>query len=438
MASQKPSQDKGPRANQEESHAKGPSLAWRLGLVYAALFLIIGCYLPYLPVWLEWRALSADQIAILLATPLFGRILIAPTVSFTADRLGDRRLILILSAWGSLASFGALMLSDGFWPMLFAMVLVAIASTTLMPLTETVAISAIRRTRLDYGRVRLWGSLSFIGASLGVGVVIQYWGAGLVLPLLMLAASLMVLGAYLIPRDLGTTQGRGQAPAKAPVPRLRLRDGLALVRSPLFLIFLLAASLIHGSHALLYAFGSLHWRAQGFSGGTIGALWSIGVIVEIALFAVSGRVIARIGSARLFVFAGFATTLRWSFMAFDPPLWATAVLQSLHAMSFGAAHLAAIHFLTHAVPEDRSATAQGLYSAVVAGLVMGTATLVCGPLYESLGGEAYAVMAGVAAIGTIAAILLRQHWNGGLVAAVAPARPYPQSAGEGGKTMPPS
>ena len=289
MASQKPSQDKGPRANQEESHAKGPSLAWRLGLVYAALFLIIGCYLPYLPVWLEWRALSADQIAILLATPLFGRILIAPTVSFTADRLGDRRLILILSAWGSLASFGALMLSDGFWPMLFAMVLVAIASTTLMPLTETVAISAIRRTRLDYGRVRLWGSLSFIGASLGVGVVIQYWGAGLVLPLLMLAASLMVLGAYLIPRDLGTTQGRGQAPAKAPVPRLRLRDGLALVRSPLFLIFLLAASLIHGSHALLYAFGSLHWRAQGFSGGTIGALWSIGVIVEIALFAVSGR-----------------------------------------------------------------------------------------------------------------------------------------------------
>jgi hypothetical protein len=30
-------------------------------------------------------------------------------------------------------------------------------------------------------------------------------------------------------------------------------------------------------------------------------------------------------------------------MASDPPLWATAILQCLHAMSFGAAHLAAIH-----------------------------------------------------------------------------------------------
>ena len=78
------------------------SLAWRLGFLYAVLFLIIGCYLPYLPVWLEWRGFTADQIAILLATPLFGRILIAPSISFVADRLGDRRFVLILTAWGCL------------------------------------------------------------------------------------------------------------------------------------------------------------------------------------------------------------------------------------------------------------------------------------------------------------------------------------------------
>ena len=71
-------------------------------------------------------------------------------------------------------------------------------------------------------------------------------------------------------------------------------------------------------------------------------------------------------------------------MAFDPPLWPTALLQTLHAMSFGAAHLAAIHFLTHAVPEDRAATAQGVYAAIVAGLVLGTVTLACGPLYRDL------------------------------------------------------
>lgn len=417
------------------SHAStqftGPSLAWRLALLYGALFLIVGCYLPYLPVWLEWRALSADQIAILLATPLYGRVLITPAISFAADRLGNRRLILIVLAWASLGSFALLWYSAGFWQMLLAAILVAVSSTTLMPLTETVAISGIRRAALDYGRVRLWGSLSFIAASLGAGLVIQRWGAGTVLPMLLFAASFMVMAAYLVPRDLGVISGLARTQAAAPTRRLRLGDVFALARAPLFLVFLLAASLIQGSHALLYAFGSLHWSAQGFSGGTIGALWSIGVIAEVVLFAAAGRVISRVGCTQLLVFAGLATTLRWSLLAVDPPLWATALLQTLHAMSFGAAHLAAIHFLTHAVPEDISATAQGLYASVVAGLVMGSVMIACGPLYGALGGEAYAVMAVLAAVGTVAAMMLRRGWDGGLVV-----DRQPHSPGEGGKTSP--
>ena len=156
----------------------------------------------------------------------------------------------------------------------------------------------------------------------------------------------------------------------------------------------------------------------------IGALWSVGVVAEIALFAVSGRVIAWAGATRLMTLAGLAAAVRWGFFAIDPPLWATALLQTLHAMSFGATHLAAIHFLTHAVPEDRAATAQGLYAAVVAGLVMGSVTVACGPLYRLLGGEAYGAMALLAVVGTGAAILLRQRWHGGLVVgAVAPSHP---------------
>lgn len=396
-------------AGHAASSAARVSLAWRLGLLYAALFLVVGCYLPYLPVWLKWRTLNADQIAILLATPLYIRIVFTPAISFLADLFGSRRGIVIVLAWGSLASFVLLWMSGGFWQMLLAIALLAINWTTIMPLVETIAISGIRKSALDYGRVRLWGSLTFIGASLGAGVVIQFWDAGTVLPMLLLSTAILILGAYLIPQDLEVRQ------QMAPVRRLRLRHALALARAPLFLLFLAVAALIQGSHALLYAFGSLHWRAQGFSGGTIGALWSIGVIAEVALFAVSGRVIAYVGSTRLMVFAGCSAVLRWAVLAFDPPLLATGLVQILHAMTFGATHLASIHFLTHAVPEDRSATAQGLYAAVVAGLVLGSVTVACGPLYETFGGRAYAAMALLAGIGTAAAVLLRRRWQGGLV-----------------------
>lgn len=408
------------------------SFAWRLGFLYAALFLVVGCYLPYLPVWLHWRKLDADEIAVLLAAPLFTRILFTPVISFAADRLGGRRTILIALAWGSLLSFLLLWAASGFWQMLLASVVLAVNWTTIMPLIETVAVTGIRTGALDYGRVRLWGSLSFIVASLGSGLIIGKIGPEVVLPLLVAATALMVLGAHLLPRELG---GR-RSSAPSVLRGLKFADAFGLVRAPLFLLFLLAASLIQASHALYYSFGSLNWRAQDIPDGAIGMLWSVGVVAEVALFAVSGRVIAYCGTARLLMLAGLAATLRWGVMAIDPPLWATALLQTLHAMSFGAAHLAAIHFLTHAVPEDRAATAQGLYAAIVAGLVLGTVTVASGPLYRTFAGGAYGAMAVLALIGAVCAYRLMRRWRGGLVVGAAASQPH--SSGDGGKTMPPS
>jgi MFS transporter, PPP family, 3-phenylpropionic acid transporter len=393
-----------------------PSFAWRLGFLYAALFLVVGCYLPYLPVWLHWRSLGADQIAVLLAAPLFTRILFTPVISFAADLVGGRRTILIMLAWGSLVSFLLLWAANGFWQMLFATVLLAINWTTIMPLVETVAVAGIRDRALDYGRVRLWGSLSFIAASLGAGVIIGQVGPGIVLPLLAGATVLLVISAHLLPPEFA---GRGST-APALLRGLKLKDAFDLVRAPLFIWFLLAASLIQASHALYYSFGSLNWQAQGIPAGAIGMLWSVGVVAEVALFAVSGRVIAYCGTARLLMLAGLAASVRWGIMAFDPPLWPTALLQTLHAMSFGAAHLAAIHFLTHAVPEDRAATAQGVYAAIVAGLVLGTVTIASGPLYRAFAGEAYAAMALLALVGASCAFVLMRRWRGGLVVGAPP------------------
>jgi len=333
-------------------------LAWRLAFLYAALFLVVGCYLPYMPVWLHWRDPDEDAIALLLAAPLFARILFTPVISFAADWSGARRTVLIVLAWGTLLSLLLLWASSGFWQMLLATLLLAFNWTTIMPLIEAVAVSGVRSAGLDYGRVRLWGSGSFILASFACGLIIGQYGAASVLPLLVVATSLMIAGVYLLPRDVA---GRA-SPSPPALRRISLADAAKLAHSPSFLLFLLAASMIQASHALYYAFGTLHWRAQGFADGTIGALWALGVIAEIGLFAVSWPILAKWGAGRVLFAAGAAAAVRWGLMAFDPPLWATAVLQCLHAMSFGAAHLAAIYFLSQAVPEDRGATAQGLYA----------------------------------------------------------------------------
>jgi PPP family 3-phenylpropionic acid transporter len=405
-------------------------LAWCLGFLYAALFLVVGCYLPYMPVWLQWRGLDEDAIALLLAAPLFARILFTPAISFAADWSGARRTVLIFLSWGALLSFLLLWASGGFWQMLLATLLLAFNWTTMMPLIEAVAVSGVRSEGLDYGRVRLWGSGSFILASVGAGLVIGKVGEGSIMPMLVLATLLTIAGIHLLPRDVTERP----APAEPGSRRISLADAVKLAHSPSFLLFLLAASTIQASHALYYAFGTLHWRAQGFADGTIGALWALGVVAEIGLFVVSGSLLARWGAGRMLMAAGAAAALRWGIMGFDPPLWLTAMVQCLHALSFGAAHLGAMYFLSQAVPENHGATAQGVYAAVVAGLVLGLVTIACGPLYQSLAGEAYAVMALLALIGVVTTIFLMRRWQGERV--MGAIQVQPQSAAGAGITMP--
>ncbi len=388
---------------------RGLGFAARLSLFYAAIFLLVGCHLPYFPVWLDGRGLSAREIGIILAAPLAVRIFFTPVISFTADRAGNRRFVLIILAWGALACFILFSASHGFWSILAVAIGAALFWTSIMPLTEAVAMDGVRRSGHDYGRMRLWGSLTFIAASFGGGVAIQHWGAPAALWMMVAAAFCVVLGAHALPRPVG----RGRLKRATALPQIHVKDALALARSPLFLLFLFTTGGVQSAHAVYYAFGTLHWRALGISAGVIGLLWAVGVIAEILLFVFSRRVVAKFGTATLILIAALASVVRWTITAFSPPLWLLFPVQALHGLTFGAAHLAAIHFVSEAVPEEAAGTAQGLYAAFAAGIAMGTAIAAAGPLYAALGGRAYLVMAVLGLVSAVGAFALMRAWDGG-------------------------
>lgn len=383
--------------------------AWRMSLFYGAIFLLIGFHLPYFPVWLDWRGLSPGEIGIVLSSPLAVRIFVTPVISFAADRIGDRRLVLILLSWGALLCLFLFTISGGFWSILAVAILAAMFWTSIMPITEAVAMDGVRRSGHDYGRMRLWGSLSFIAASFGGGVALQYWGAPAALWLVLSSCAFIVIAAHLLPRPAG----KGRLKAATTPPQIRVRDAMLLIRSPLFLLFLFATGLTQSTHGVYYAFGTIHWQSLGISSGIIGFLWATGVIAEILLFLYSGRILRAVGTVNFIWLAALAAIIRWTITAFDPPLWVLFPAQILHGLTFGAAHLGAVHFISDAIPEEMMGTAQGLYAAFAAGICMGAAILASGPLYQALGSYAYLVMAGVAIVSLAGAVVLTGKWRGG-------------------------
>jgi PPP family 3-phenylpropionic acid transporter len=105
---------------------------------------------------------------------------------------------------------------------------------------------------------------------------------------------------------------------------------------------------------------------------------------------------------------GIAGILRWSLIGIVPGLGAAAMLQLLHAGTFGASHLGAMHFMARRVPPQASASAQSLYAALSAGLGSGLVMLAAGWLYSTYGGHAYPFMALLSAAGLFGIWQLRR------------------------------
>src|SRR5262249_38771789 len=179
--------------------------------------------------------------------------------------------------------------------------------------------------------------------------------------------------------------------------RGRIGMSLAFLRSPGFLSVAGAASLIQASHAVYYGFPTLDWTSAGLSGQAIGALWAIGVVAEIVVFALAGS-FAWLGPAALLALGAVGAVIRWGAMALEPHLLWLVPLQCLHGLSFGATHLGAVQYLARAAPERLGATAQG-YLAIALGVVMAGFMALSGSLYGAYGSRAYGAMAIAAAVG---------------------------------------
>lgn len=368
--------------------------ALSLSAFYAATFLVTGIQLPFWPVWLASRGLTAREIGVLLAGAIWVKVLATPAIGALADKMGGRRMLMGALAAAALAAYAGLLPAGTFWLLILLNLVALTSQSALMPLGDTITLAAARSEGLDYGRIRLWGSVSFIFASIASGATLASSSGERVLPLVLGASVLVLLACLFIPTI-------------RPVEGAARIVGIRAVAGDLrFWIFILAATALQASHQVYYGFGTLYWRALGFSDTTIGWLWAEGVLAEILLFWQGGRLLARLGPVGLMVLGGVAGILRWSLAGALVWLPFIAALQLLHAFTFGASHLGAMHFLSRAVPPSAAASAQSLYAALSSGLGSGLVMGIAGALYSGFGGGAYSFMALLSAAGLVGALAL--------------------------------
>jgi MFS transporter, PPP family, 3-phenylpropionic acid transporter len=381
------------------------ALGARLAALHAASFVGLGFHLPFFPVWLASKGLTATAIGFVVAAAIVVRIVATAPLLALADRPGGARRLLIASHLGQIVGFPLLMLLDDPLAIGATAAAIAVAQAAVIPGNDLVTTTAVRTHQgLHYGRIRGFGSIAFLVATIGAGYLVDAFGARVIVWALALAPLGALLATCLVvPAAASARREDGRAP---PLP------------AALWLV-MAAAALTQGTHGALYAFGSIHWGAIGFSDTAIGYLWAIGVVAEILVFYLFGRGVGRGSAGFGLLLAGAAgAALRFAVLALDPGLPATIALQALHGLSFGATHLGAMAALAAMAPDAARGRAQGLMGSLMA-LSTAAATVASGFIYRAAGPAVFAAMAplGVAAF---------------LLVLAAMRRAQPQRAGEGG------
>lgn len=356
---------------------------------FIGFFFAYGVYIPFWALWFEDQGVSAADIGLLMGIAFGARcvanLVLTPRLHKVEHMIPAIRWLSFLSVlfiWFHFFTGG------NFWLMALATVLFNACCGPAIPLSDAMANYYSRLKLLDYGRTRLWGSIAFIAGSTVVGYLVSLYGTDMIVHTALAGTAVGLLLAMRTPNPAPVSESASDSER----PKV-----LALLADKEIMRFVILLSLLHGSHAAYYSFSSIYWKSAGYAESTIGYLWSLGVIAEITVFAVSKRVFAGLSLRTLFVIASVGAVVRWSLTAMTTELWVIALVQTLHGITFATAHIAAIQYIQRA-RENEIVPLQAIYNAIPMGAFTALMMALTGWGYELYSANVFWAMAAMGAM----------------------------------------
>ena len=347
---------------------------WRLSAYYFFYFAFVGAFSPYFTLYLQSLALGATDIAILMSLMQVMRILAPNLWGWLVERWGRRLAIIRLSAVASLAGFALFFFTTDFAGLFAAMAVMAFFWSAALPLVESLTFSHLREQASRYGSIRVWGSVGFIAAVLGIGYLLDFLPLDSVLWMIAATLAGIVLCALALPE------------ARAPVVQrasASLRDTL---RRPEVRALLGACFFMSAAHGALYVFYSIHLVEHGYGKALVGWMWTLGVLAEIGVFMLMPRLMQRFSLRAILVAAFVCAVLRFVLIGWGADSLPVLVFaQLLHGATFGAYHAAAIAAVNLWFPGKLQSRGQALYGSLSFGAGGMLGGLLSGFTWESIG-----------------------------------------------------
>ena len=353
---------------------------------YFLYFAVMGVVLPYFNLYcyhigfdgFQIGAISALKSAVVVVFPLLWGIL--------ADRYRMRRAIYITCNALSVVLWIGYFFTTDFTAMMAITFVYCIFYAPLISLLEALTMDHLGAKRTAYGRMRVWGSISFIGVVLVMGAVVDRYGVEVILVVVWVGSLLQALLSTAVPAQ------RDGKPISF--------QGIKTLFDGRFAIFLGCAFLMLASHGAYYGYISIHLVQLGYPGVYIGVAWALASTAEITVMMGSAALLKRFSPERLLLAAFAVAIVRWLIVFKATSAAVILASQLLHAVTYGVFHIASIFYVDQLSQPEVKTLGQAVNNAVTYGLGLMVGFYLNGWLYARIDIEGmFLVSSAMAALG---------------------------------------
>jgi PPP family 3-phenylpropionic acid transporter len=372
----------------------------RLAGFYFFYFAYLGAFAPFFTLYLDGIGMSAVEIGVLMSAPQLTRIVAPHLWGWLADRGASRlRVARLAGAAGTIAWLGAFAGAHFAW--LFAVLLaMTFFWSAALPLMEATTLSHLGEETARYGRIRVWGSLGFIAAVVGLGHALDVLPARTVLWTVLALMGAMLAFCWAVPDSKITPHESDDLPIGH------------ILRRPEVIALIAACALMSAAHGPYYTFFTIHLVDHGYSKSAAGWLWALGVVSEIGIFVWMPHLYRAFTPRRILLASFGLAVVRFLLIGWVPQSLAVMLLaQALHAASFGSFHAAAIGMVHRLFPGRHQARGQAIYGSLAFGVGGAIGGFASGYSWASVGPALTFTLASACALGGMLLIAWKVEGN---------------------------
>jgi len=360
------------------------NLHWRLSRFYFFYYFFVGSFVPYWGIYLQSENFSPSSIGILLSLFQISRIVAPNFWGWLADHTGHRVKWIKLTSFLGLIGFIGVFWAKGFFWIFLVMSALSLFTSSTLPLAESLTLAHLATSDGHYSRIRLWGSIGFIVASLLLGYLIDLQGINILLWVLLIAQAIIFFLSNTIPETKEIHHKKNDLSI------------WKIIKTPSVVALLIGCTLMVSAHGVLYNFYSIYLKEHGYSSATIGWLWAVGVICEIFIFMLMPKILRRYSLKTILLMSLFLGVIRFILIgASSDHFYLLLIAQMFHAATFGSFHAASIEVIAYFFKGRNQSRGQAIYNSVAYGIGGTIGGLGGGYLIQYLGGQLGFIIAAI-------------------------------------------